>query len=487
MRESHPIFVEGSLSWLLAPPVERSVTKRITRTESSAVVNRSETALSQTLLNQGASLSRISSSVEELHDTMADLKQSFKSLRLELNTTPSIRGQGSHGDDAMEMLRTVLKELQSKSDEIEKLKLENESLKLRYEVVQRRQISATPVTQRALEEPSILEVQSPGFLTDRGRRDLLVATSPMPIADSFEEEDNEVMDQHATSDEAAIEMPIPPVKVPIKPPANNSLSSARPAAAEHEQASTIVPAAPRSRRDSGEPATKRRRLAPTEELESASSGLAKNQQQPPAKEKKPRGRKPGWRRSLQSLPSEEPLTPTTAEPAGGGLETAETGKNQPNSALDTTRASAENTQQQQQQEQPKVVRRRRGRSKASSPSRSTTTTTTSQVSSRTRRATKSQGDDDNAEEAEEALNAKVPKELTLENKIPERAAGFEVAVNVAELTPESVVNENELFAHIQRREAPDDDETEKQHQAKVAARDLLAKAAMEREEAMAYG
>lgn len=459
MKETHALFTEDPISWLLAP-VEQSVTQPEPASSSLLSKSRSETALSQTLLNQGASLNKISHSVDELHDTMSDLKQSFKALRLELNTTPSTRSQEYNGDEAMEMLKTVLKELQAKSDEIEKLKLENESLKLRDKCRQGRHLSATPITPQNLEGRSIPEVQSPGFLIEHGKRALLTAATEIPIPDSFDE-DHEIMD-HTPSNEAA--SPIPPVKVPLKPAAENPPTSSRP----RQEQDTNPQSGSRRRRSSGEPATKRLRLTMTEDQEIRADSSAGTSQ--PVKERK-RGRPSGRRKSEALPPTQQLLTPSTEDAvsntnAASVAPETQTNVAQPSSA---TASSAMETSR------PSTGRRRRGRSKASlSRSASQAASRPPSDSPKSHGANKSQDE------------PKSQDKPTLQNSLPGRASEFEVAVNVAELTPESVINENELFPkgdQIAGREL----EESRQRQAKVAARDLLAKAAMEREEAMADG
>ncbi|OKL58459.1 hypothetical protein UA08_05990 [Talaromyces atroroseus] len=459
MKESHPLFVGGSLSWLLEA-VEQPVAQTDAEGSPSFSTGRRETALSQTLLNQGASLSRISSSVEELHDTMSDLKQSFKALRLELNTTtPSTRSQEYHGDEAMDMLRTVLKELQSKSDEIEKLKLENDSLKWRNKCLQEHQAGTNTLGPQVPELKALPQVQSPAFLAEAGTSGLPVAATQIPIADTFEE-DNEIMDH--TTDHEINPSSMAPVKVPLKPAANNPPASPAVAAQEQVPGPGFVS---RSRRGSGEPATKRLRLTRTEEIESPTSGSGASTSQP-VKERK-RGRPLGRRKSQQALPTEEPRTPST-EQALSNTNGADTGTEDNQSKAADAATTSENPR-------PRG-RPRRARSRASpSGSTSQATSRAPSASSRvTRRARKSQ----------EA--AKSRDNLTVQN--PSRPAGFEVAVNVAELTPESVVNEHELITQKGNQNlGPEPDDESLQYQAKLAARDLLAKTAMEREEAMDDG
>lgn len=459
MRESHPLFVEGSLSWLLAP-VEQSIAPNESASNTSLSASRSDAVLSQTLYNQGASLNRISNTVEELHDTMSDLKQSFRALRLELNTTPSARNPDYHGDEAMEMLRTVLKELQHKADEIEKLKLENESLKLKAKYGQVRPIGGAPTTPRVLEEASMLEVQSPGFMNDSGKRGLISETTQLQITHVFDGQQ-----EHAASSEV-VHYETAPVKVPLKPAAEILSEPQRRAQREGLGVTT----GSRRRRESGEPAAKRPRLTLAEDPENSEGNVDVESNPPPRK----RGR-PSRRKSLQSTtttpqtPSMSNLAASIHADASAEIPPTEDG---PEDAPD----SIDNTQPRRKS--------RKGRS------RTITSRSTSQPASRppslsprvTRGGTKLNDGD--------AVATKPTEKPSLENELPSRSGVFEIAVNVAELTPESVVNEDDLFARIQQKEdgarKKASDESE-QRQAKVAAREMIVKAAMEREEAMADG
>lgn len=457
MRESQPLFVEGSLSWLLAP-VEQANAPSESASNRPLSASRSEAALSQTLYNQGASLNRISNTVEELHDTMSDLKQSFKTLRLELNTTPSVRNPEYHGDEAMQMLRTVLKELQNKSDEIEKLKLENESLKLKAKYWQGGPMGSAPMTPRALKEATMPEVQSPGFLHDSGKTGMISGTTQLQITHSFNKEHEHTAIEH-TASSGVVEYDTAPVKVPLKPAAEILSESQRLAQRE----GLAVTSGSRRRRESGEPAAKRPRLALTEDPESSES----NEDVESNPRRRKRGR-PSGRKSLQAaahIPLVTNLSTGTNVDADTEVPMAE---NRPIEAPDNAETQLRR-------------KSRKGRSR----------TITSQPASRppslsprvTRGGTKLNEEDTTA-------STKPTEKPTLENEPLNRSGGFEIAVNVAELTPESVVNENELFALVQQRddgtgkEASDESE---QRQAKVAAREMIVKAAMEREEAMADG
>ncbi|PCH00027.1 Hypothetical protein PENO1_050320 [Penicillium occitanis (nom. inval.)] len=463
MRESNPLFVKGSLSWLLAP-VEQTIPLNEPASNASLPTSRSEAVLSQTLYNQGASLNKISNTVEELHDTMSDLKQSFRALQLELNTTPSARNSEYHGDEAMDMLRTVLKELQHKSDEIEKLKLENESLKLKAKYWQGRPMGGAPTTPRVLEH-AMPEVQSPGFLNDSGRRGLISGSTQLQITHSFDREHEHTGMEHTASNEV-VQYETAPVKVPLKPAAEILPEAQRLLQREGLDATT----GSRRRRESGEPATKRPRLALTEDPESSESNVDVESNPPPKK----RGR-PSSRKSLQAT-MRTPQTQSVSNPAASTNADAETElpttEDRPVDAPDKTDT------------QPRR-KSRKGRS------RTITSRSTSQPASRppslsprlTRGGTKLNDEDTTAA-------TKPTDKPSLENELPNRSAGFEIAVNVAELTPESVANEDYLFARIQQKQdqsGKKNSEANEQRQAKVAAREMIVKAAMEREEAMADG
>lgn len=464
MRESNPLFVEGSLSWLLAP-VEQTINPNEFPSNTSLSASRSEAELSQTLYKQGASLNRISNTVEELHDTMSDLKQSFRALRLELNTTPSARNSEYHGDEAMEMLRTVLKELQHKSDEIEKLKLENESLKLKAKYWQGRPMGGAPMTPRVLEDATMPEVQSPGFLNESRKRGLISGSTQLQITQSFDEEHENTAMEHTASSKV-VQYETAPVKVPLKPAAEILPEPRLVQRGEALEATT----ASRRRRESGEPAAKRPRLSLTDDAESSETNVEVESNPPPRKRGRPSGRK-----SLHAT-TRTPQTPSVSNPAA------------------TTNADADTeipTTEDRPVDAPINTNTQPRRKSRKGRSRTVTSRSTSQPASRppslsprvTRGGTKLNDEDT-------AASTRPTGKPTLENELPRRASGFEVAVNVAELTPESVVNEDDLFARIQQKEdqpGKKASEANEQRQAKVAAREMIVKAVMEREEAMADG
>jgi hypothetical protein len=366
----------------------------------------------------------------------------------------------------MEMLRTVLKELQHKSDEIDKLKLENESLKLKARYLQGRPMGGAPMTPRVLEGAAMPEVHSPGFLNDSGKRGLISGNTQLQITHSFEEAHEHTAVEH-TASSAVIHYESAPVKVPLKPAADIVPSPQR--LAQREGLGVI--SGSRRRRESGEPAAKRARLALTEDPESSESNVDVESNPPPRKRGRPSGRK-----SLQAA-TRTPQIPSLPNPAASTNVDADkeipTTEDRPVEAPDNT----DSTQLRRKS------RKGRSRTITSRPASQPASRPPSPSSRVTRGGTKLQDEDT-------ATGTKSTEKPSLENELPNRLGGFEIAVNVAKLTPESVVNEDELFARIQEKEdtavkkAGDENE---QRQAKVAAREMIVKAAMEREEAMADG
>lgn len=194
MRTVQPLFKQEALQRLICPPKE-PLHRNSNSLQDSALVPASSSDhnsiapfVEKQMLNQGRSIDQISSSVNHLQDTMSDLKHSFTALRIELNGPSRNMGEATRlqGQD-FDMITTVLKDLRSKSEEIEKLKLEIEALKLknRYMAV------SPPHQQDSLSvmniHAALPEVRSPG---------LLQAGRNRTIADSFDEDD--MVDDFAT-------------------------------------------------------------------------------------------------------------------------------------------------------------------------------------------------------------------------------------------------------------------------------------------------
>ncbi|KAJ5953021.1 uncharacterized protein N7479_011434 [Penicillium vulpinum] len=239
MRTVQPVFKQGALERLICPPKEPP-RRNPDLIQGSALVPAGCTdpttldpSMQNQMLHQGRSIDQISNSVNHLQDTMSDLKHSFTALRIELNGPGRNLGEGSvlQGHD-FDMIAMVLKELKSKSDEIEKLKLEIEALKLknRYMGV------ALPHQQESLSimnmNAALPEVRSPGLLQAGRKRhwpDAFTGDRSQVIADSFDDEDD-MVDEMSLSDPPmnSSRVPLNDQRQPAiasRPPAENELRS----------------------------------------------------------------------------------------------------------------------------------------------------------------------------------------------------------------------------------------------------------------------
>jgi len=195
MRPTEPVFKEGAIEKLLAPPPKE--TPRTGSFQGNSLVPAGATdfrsmdpVMQHHMQHQGRSIDQISSSVNNLHDTMSELKNSFTSLRIELNG-PNRYSAESNGP-SFDMVATVLKELKSKSDEIEKLKLEIEALKLKARIAEDSK-PPTPDYMAGL-EGALPRMQSPDLLQagrKRGWADTFSGGNTLAIADTFHEDDME--------------------------------------------------------------------------------------------------------------------------------------------------------------------------------------------------------------------------------------------------------------------------------------------------------
>ncbi|OQE26287.1 hypothetical protein PENSTE_c005G06940 [Penicillium steckii] len=195
MRPTEPVFKEGAIEKLLAPPPKETL--RTGSFQGDALVPAGATdfrsmdpVMQHHMQHQGRSIDQISSSVNNLHDTMSDLKNSFTSLRIELNG-PN-RYSGDSNGPSFDMVATVLKELKSKSDEIEKLKLEIEALKLKARIAEDSK-PHTPDYMAGL-EGALPRMQSPDLLQagrKRGWADTFSGGNSLAITDTFHEDDME--------------------------------------------------------------------------------------------------------------------------------------------------------------------------------------------------------------------------------------------------------------------------------------------------------
>ncbi|KAF7585735.1 hypothetical protein BBP40_010175 [Aspergillus hancockii] len=218
MRTVEPTFKEGALDRLIPSPKESTRRDRTSIQPGALVpVGSSEMepynmSVEQQIQHQGLSLDHISSSVSNLHDTMSELKSAFTTLRIELNGPGRLPDIGTPSHSDFNMITTVLKELRSKSEEIEKLKLELEALKLKNRYAEEQIAKQQP---QNLPVPNPLpEVRSPGLLQAGRKRpwpDSWPSGRTQQIADSFDDNDEEDSIDFSLEDSH-----MPSVKIPLK-------------------------------------------------------------------------------------------------------------------------------------------------------------------------------------------------------------------------------------------------------------------------------
>ncbi|KAL3467329.1 hypothetical protein BJX64DRAFT_167631 [Aspergillus heterothallicus] len=222
MRTVEPTFKEGDglLEGLLFPSFKEAKTSNQHKGLVPAGANEIDNynpSVEHQIQQQGLSLDHISSSVSNLHDTMHELKQSFTAMRIELNgpNRSNDIGDLTHGD--FDMVTTVLKELKSKADEIEKLKLEIEALKFRNRYMEEQTTRQTfaPLPSEAL----LPEVGTPGLLQTSRKRPFpfpehYQGGRERPVADSFDDDDDDGEDSMV--DFPLREMDMPAIKIPLR-------------------------------------------------------------------------------------------------------------------------------------------------------------------------------------------------------------------------------------------------------------------------------
>ncbi|KAJ5306976.1 hypothetical protein PENANT_c003G03285 [Penicillium antarcticum] len=193
MRTVQPQFKQGTLERLLCPTPKEPPRRTSEIVQDTALVPAGvsdpanlDPSVQRQMLSQGRSIDQISNSVNHLQDTMSDLKHSFTALRIELNGPNRHIGEGSflQGHD-FDMIATVLRELKSKSDEIEKLKLEIEALKLKNRYMGGNSPQPQQDSLSVLNMNSALpEVRSPGLL-QAGRKRTWPDAFPVDRGQSF--------------------------------------------------------------------------------------------------------------------------------------------------------------------------------------------------------------------------------------------------------------------------------------------------------------
>lgn len=199
MKTAEPIFTESALERQRATPKEPYHRERRTPGRDAALVpsgadNLTSLApsMQQEMHHQGRSIDQISSSVNHLQDTMTDLKLSFNALRIELNGPTHHMGDSRIvNEPGIDMIATVLKELKSKSEEIEKLKLEIEALKFKNRFMEDRK-PGSPENLSVMD--GAVPVRSPESVQAGRKRawpDAFPSGNIHPVPDSFGGEDDE--------------------------------------------------------------------------------------------------------------------------------------------------------------------------------------------------------------------------------------------------------------------------------------------------------
>lgn len=371
---------------------------------------------------QGLSLNNISSSVSNLHDTMHDLKNAFTAMRIELNGPTHSSNEHELPNTDFDMVSTVLKELKSKADEIEKLKLEIEALKLRNRYVEEHTTKQTIPTVTV--EAPLPEVETPGLLHGNRKRpypfpEHYQGGHDRPIPESFDDEDG----GDSMADFSLEEENIPSVKIPLRDHETTAEPVQEPASSRSPRLQIEVNHTSHETPDSipvKEPPPKRPRL---------SSGASSNPN------KKPRGRPP--RKSSNQAQPDLTLNP------------------KPTSQNEQNENPAQSTPSQQTslQNRPGRSRSLRGRSRASSPNFRHTI----------------------AADQNEA-NERSTKDANINSGPPKQS--------VVELGKENANAETEgANANAGGSKKTKNDSNEKR-KAQTAVRDNMAKLAMQREEAM---
>lgn len=326
MTQASPKFRNDSISAFLG--LQENVYSAVDSSRALPAATNSNPAdgavnmnVARQIRNQDSSINRLVDSVNELHGTMRGLQQVFTGLRTEFGTSATRDMDRSGG--GMDMLRTLVTELGKKSEEIDKLRLENESLKAKIEVLEecnKRLSTSVPIRR---DDSSMSGIQSPDFpdlraQTRRERQSPFMQSSPhQSVADSFDDEYTEFIDA-ASGDEPAEP---PPVKVPLKP-ADNSGNHAQQSHIEGSSNQHAAASAAGSRGEPQEPAAKRPRLASgTEEGQGATPAAVPENSAVPVK--KSRGRPPGRPRKSMSQTSRvgessfRVETPSTSARRGG--------------------------------------------------------------------------------------------------------------------------------------------------------------------------
>ena len=231
MRTIEPTFKDGALERIIYRGANQSDVNSTRRDKTPSTQGAlvpmdlpgggsHDMSVQRQIQSQSYDINNISSSVNTLHGTMAEMKNAFTALRIELN------GPGRASSEAVlseaggfDMVTTLLKDLKAKSDEIERLKLENEALKIKNRYMEE-QATREPAIYQPI-ETSIREVESPGLLQESRKRpwpEEFPSGRTQPIADSFDGDDQgngtDIVGDLTAANHQSVS-----VKIPLKDPA----------------------------------------------------------------------------------------------------------------------------------------------------------------------------------------------------------------------------------------------------------------------------
>ncbi|KAJ9253899.1 hypothetical protein C8Q69DRAFT_505183 [Paecilomyces variotii] len=451
MRTVDPIFKEGLVDSLLYPKQDaqnepEANQDAVAATSSSLETPGNSSSVRQEIQNQGLNINRISSSVDTLHGTMTELKHAFTALRIELHGPNRASLEPERADGGFDMLATVLKELKCRSEEVDRLRLENEALKLKNRYLEE-QATKTPYSNPYLLESSTpIRVRSPGLLNENGKRPWLEAQHSVrsnQVLDSFDE-GNELSDTTSVDDIAmhSVKIPLNDVAEPDAPledgQATPKPSGANGKTKDQNALDAMAEAIYHTHLDPQQPANKRRRLSqPTD-------SRPNNPSQEPKKSGRPRGPRKSTGQTTKT--TNQPETPNPAALREQDLNVSAGSQKDENTSNPTPDAAA-----------PKS--KPRGR-----PSRGKSGSTSGTRTAR------------NPDVSTDAA-------ATIEKQLIQAAASVEDSTNVDVLDSHDQ-NSRETLDNPNPSQKSGKEDARERRKAQVAARDVLAKMAMQREEAM---
>ncbi|GAD98987.1 hypothetical protein NFIA_090180 [Paecilomyces variotii No. 5] len=449
MRTVDPIFKDGLVDRLLYPKQD---VQSEPETNQDAVVastgcletSGNGSSVQQEIQNQGLNINRISSSVNTLHGTMTELKHAFTALRIELHGPNRASLEPERVDGGFDMLATVLKELKCRSDEADRLRLENEALKLKNRYLEEQATRPPHSTPYLLESSTPAGARSSGLLNENGKRPWLEpqhSARGNEVLDSFDEA-NELSDATSVDDIAmhSVKIPLNDTAAPVALLEDGQITpkprEANGGTKDQNTLDAMAEAIYHTHLDPQQPAAKRRRLSQPTDSRSNNSG----------QESRKVGRPKGSRKSTgqATKPNNQPETPNPAPLREQDLNVS-AGSQKDESAPNPTPPDTAAAKQKS--------RGRPNRGKSGSTS-----------GTRTAR---------NSDVGTDAAAAAVDKQVLHED-----------AANVDVLDSRDQQNGKDSLDHPNSSQKPGKEDARERRKAQVAARDVLAKLAMQREEAM---